>query len=476
MLLGKTVYVGLDDQGDEESITTYAYNARGRMTMAEIDQDADLSADVTTEYLYDDDGLRIRQETDDGQDQTTRDSLWDKQNATGYAQVVEETLDDGGGPEVERQYTVGLDVIAQAVATAISSLAAEEPAVFLYDEHGSVRQLADRLGAAVTAAYNNVAQQYALEKIDYEAYGESVNAAIETAITALLYSGEFTDSTVGMQYLRARWYNESTGRFVSLDSYAGSVQVPTTLQQFLYGLSDPIRHTDPSGNLPPLVLGILGYISSVIANYLIGKTVEATVNLALTGSVTGVAWFSKWDILSLVPGSAITAGGRAVVHASLSAAQATAKLLHAIAGVAHPVGRAAQYAGPVATWFTRTFVTASDNAWVLTTKTGQTVRMSEKGFRHVIEHVPAYVPRALYNPARHSLWPALTTPDDVARYFEEFVSSIDYVIQSGKLVTAELSNGIKVGAYFNYKGKVHTFFPISGDGVVMLQEAANAML
>jgi hypothetical protein len=50
-----------------------------------------------------------------------------------------------------------------------------------------------------------------------------------------------------MQYLRARYYNPSTGTFNRLDPFAGNTQDPQSLHKYLYTHGDPIQGIDPRG-------------------------------------------------------------------------------------------------------------------------------------------------------------------------------------------------------------------------------------
>jgi YD repeat-containing protein len=50
-------------------------------------------------------------------------------------------------------------------------------------------------------------------------------------------------------YLRARYYNQNTGRFSSLDPFAGSNFDPQSLHKYAYVYSDPCNNADPLGLL-----------------------------------------------------------------------------------------------------------------------------------------------------------------------------------------------------------------------------------
>jgi RHS repeat-associated protein len=62
-----------------------------------------------------------------------------------------------------------------------------------------------------------------------------------------LYRGEQFDSDLGLYYLRARYYNAATGRFMSRDPFHGYIDKPATLHKYLYAGGDPVNGLDPSG-------------------------------------------------------------------------------------------------------------------------------------------------------------------------------------------------------------------------------------
>lgn len=62
-----------------------------------------------------------------------------------------------------------------------------------------------------------------------------------------LYRAEQFDPDLGLYYLRARYYNPATGRFMSRDPLDGRIVVPITLHKYLYALGDPVSVIDPAG-------------------------------------------------------------------------------------------------------------------------------------------------------------------------------------------------------------------------------------
>ncbi|MFB0537484.1 MAG: RHS repeat-associated core domain-containing protein [Anaerolineae bacterium] len=71
------------------------------------------------------------------------------------------------------------------------------------------------------------------------------------------FAGEFQDPT-GLIYLRARWYDPGTGRFLTRDPFPGLATLPTTQHPYVYVGNNPVNLTDPSGEFAfviPLLLG-----------------------------------------------------------------------------------------------------------------------------------------------------------------------------------------------------------------------------
>jgi len=60
--------------------------------------------------------------------------------------------------------------------------------------------------------------------------------------------GEWSDAT-GLLYLRARYYLPQAGIFTARDPFPGLTTLPVTLQPYLYAAGNPLRYTDPSGEI-----------------------------------------------------------------------------------------------------------------------------------------------------------------------------------------------------------------------------------
>jgi len=188
---------------------TYAYSAAGRMVRAE-------SITATLVYTYNADGLRVaRSQSVESVDTFT----WD------WATPVPELLSDGDSLNL-----IGYDTLGWQRGA--------DWTFVLPDALGSVRQETDAAGA-VTAAR------------EWSPYGEELALSeaegIGGAQAGLGFTGEWFDTGVGLQYLRARWYDDAIGRFTSPDSIVPDFYAPQNLNDYAYVLGNPLMYTDPTG-------------------------------------------------------------------------------------------------------------------------------------------------------------------------------------------------------------------------------------
>jgi RHS repeat-associated protein len=81
----------------------------------------------------------------------------------------------------------------------------------------------------------------------YRAYGEIAQGGPGPLVPVLLgYAGQLLDPS-GLYYMRARWYDPATARFLSRDPVAGLPSSPGTLNSFGYVAGRPTSFADPSG-------------------------------------------------------------------------------------------------------------------------------------------------------------------------------------------------------------------------------------
>ena len=75
----------------------------------------------------------------------------------------------------------------------------------------------------------------------------AICATREVSWRPSFYRGEQYDSDLALYYLRARYYNPQTGRFLSRDPFDGNRGEPKTLHKYLYAGGDPVNRIDSFG-------------------------------------------------------------------------------------------------------------------------------------------------------------------------------------------------------------------------------------
>ena len=96
--------------------------------------------------------------------------------------------------------------------------------------------------------------------MEYDAWGKPIHVqgsslaegfmmAVLTAVTNVGYRGYFYDFETGLYYLRSRYYDPETGRFINADDtgYLGYDDTPLSMNLFAYCKSSPIMDSDSSG-------------------------------------------------------------------------------------------------------------------------------------------------------------------------------------------------------------------------------------
>jgi RHS repeat-associated protein len=214
------------------------------------------------------------------------EQLVDDLNPTGYPQVVEEL---SGAGVVAHQYTYGLQRISENQVLN----GAWTPSFYGYDGGGNVRQLTNSAGT-VTDEY------------EYDAFGNSFTK-VGTTPNNYLYRGEQYDPDLGLYYLRARYYNPATGRFLSRDPLDGHTKDPASLHKYLYANGDPVNGMDPRGrdDLVDYLRGIRKVLASPFAYHAAGILGAACTALFIAQDI-GANVFE--DELDKATGAALCAG------------------------------------------------------------------------------------------------------------------------------------------------------------------------
>ncbi len=101
-------------------------------------------------------------------------------------------------------------------------------------------QHTDALGSPVAVTNQSGA---VIERNDYEPYGAIIGKPNYNGIG---YTGHVMDGTTGLTYMQQRYYDQSVGRFLSVDPVAVR-ETGDNFSRYAYALNNPLRFIDPDG-------------------------------------------------------------------------------------------------------------------------------------------------------------------------------------------------------------------------------------
>jgi RHS repeat-associated protein len=252
----ETVYT-YDDNGSLKTRTTgeksvtYHWENDGENRLKGVDI---VEGGQTTEidYEYNEQGIRTGKSVNGVETNYLIDELQP------YAQVLEEY--DALG-NLQNAYVYGNDLVSQS----------DNNETFFYhvDGLGSTRVLTDESG--------NIEESY-----NYDAYGNLM--AGDASENAYLFAGEQRDIETGLDYLRARYYDTTLGRFISRDAYQGSLNDPMSQHKYQYVHANPVVNTDPSGYKTLTELAAVAAITATLGG--LGLTTVGAIGTGLNGGST----------------------------------------------------------------------------------------------------------------------------------------------------------------------------------------------
>jgi len=307
---GGTTAYAYDAVGNRASITTprgttgYTYNAANELTTA-----------GGATYAYDADGNRISATTGTS---TTTYTYDDANYLTGIATGGQSVTYSYDGDHNRTGKTVGgaatayVFDLAAGLPTVVQEAMASVTTTYLYggsllaqddgsgeqfllpDDLGSTRQVTNGSGSTIGISA-------------YDAYGAQTTSGTNSTFG---FTGQQTDAGSSLVYLRARYYDPSTGVFLQRDPYPYDLYNPVTLDRYTYAGDNPVNMVDPSGHDfgwdDALALGI-GAVSGIadqaisdlttpnssfdLGNYFAsaaGGAVEGETDLLITENTGGV--------------------------------------------------------------------------------------------------------------------------------------------------------------------------------------------
>ena len=219
----------------------YTYDARNQL----------IDFNGLASFAYDHDGRRISATAG-----VTTNYLWDEFSS--YGDVVLETGING-----TRSYTLAAGMLISQTDTAGTLY-------FLPDAQGSTRALTDTNGSLG-------------QTFDYDAFGNLQGDYQSGLDTNYLYTGQQYDVISELYSLRARYYDPSLGRFLSVDTWAYDYQNPVELNRYVYTANNPATYVDPSGQFISVAR-----IIKTAADFAMGRTVGAWIGASVGASIGAI--------------------------------------------------------------------------------------------------------------------------------------------------------------------------------------------
>lgn len=243
----------------------YEYDGRNQMVRA-------LEGGYTVESEYNGEGLRVSK-TVNGE---TSNFLYE------YDKIILET--DGSNAKIA-QNIYGTNLISRNVGN--SSL------YYLYNGHGDVTSLKTTDGITAVQYY-------------YDAFG-TITEETAAVNNPFRYAGYEYDDETELYYLKSRFYNSMTARFMQEDTYRGKTNDPLSLNLYTYCHNNPVIYDDPSGH------GLLTTIA-IVVGAIVGSAKKNHKNSSSSSGSSGNTGTSQTSTTSGDTSSSSNSNGIVVNH------------------------------------------------------------------------------------------------------------------------------------------------------------------
>ena len=206
--------------------STYGYDLANRLISSGISNNAVIPLSTSATYAYNAQGQRVTRVEDEVITHfyyTGSALLFTTVNE--YVLQTQNILDPSGTIVASKRF--------EGQAETEQDPYAEDYFFYRYDIRGSVTNIVDGAGSVV-------------KSYDYDEFGVTTSTG-DTFFNEVTFTGSVADAS-GLLYMNARYYNPSTARFLSQDTYTGSASVPWTQHLYAYCNNNPVNMVDPTGH------------------------------------------------------------------------------------------------------------------------------------------------------------------------------------------------------------------------------------
>ena len=138
---------------------------------------------------------------------------------------------------------------------------------------------ADHIGSSniITDETGQRASLFEYKPFGQVAYADETN----TYDTDKLFTGKTYDSTTGLYYYGARYYDPELGRFISADPTIQHPYDPQDFNRYAYCRNNPVKYVDPTG------YGFWSWVKSFFAGF-VGAVITAVLSPFITPPIAGM--------------------------------------------------------------------------------------------------------------------------------------------------------------------------------------------
>jgi RHS repeat-associated protein len=99
-----------------------------------------------------------------------------------------------------------------------------------------------------------------------------------TLPTDYTFTGQRVDTSAGLMYYHARYYDAALGRFTQPDTIIPNPYNPQSLNRYSYVYNNPLRYTDPTGHCPYCLTVAIGTAVDVAFDFFIAQATKTSFN------------------------------------------------------------------------------------------------------------------------------------------------------------------------------------------------------
>ncbi|WP_034467701.1 RHS repeat protein, partial [Butyrivibrio proteoclasticus] len=253
---------------ENNSKTFYAYDVQDRLVSKSNQNGVDPTPVITT-YSYDNRGNLVAEYKNDVLDREytfgarnllekaklNADPSKDQSISYDYNYLGQRVRKRSANGEVSYLTDITMDhnnLLAQSVNGKTSMFTYDDKVVSMENESTNAFYLLDELGSTM---YITDVDGISSEAYEYDVFGNRLDvstgkkAVLDSLIQPFTFTG-YREEENGLCFAQARSYDPETGRFIGEDKVRGFLEIPDSINHYIYCYNDPKAYVDRNGLTP----------------------------------------------------------------------------------------------------------------------------------------------------------------------------------------------------------------------------------